>query len=179
MKRKKWLIPILTLVLLVQILAPVGLIVYHKNIDLNLHQKGEKYLFAIQIYYIGNGMVNYNFTDFHVGALGKSPAYFVIYTDENGVACLDKPIHEKPSEGTPYIRCTDTESFPYERTYETGDTDLMYVKTGGIFHSDENIDLVALKNWFLEVSVYKGNYAVLGIVDENGTPCEQALKELL
>lgn len=46
MKQKKWRIPILVLVLLVQLLAPVGLITYHRQLNRNIETKGEIYRIA-------------------------------------------------------------------------------------------------------------------------------------
>ncbi|MGN0568997.1 MAG: hypothetical protein ACI4N4_00655 [Candidatus Fimenecus sp.] len=187
MKQKKWLIPILALVLLVQILAPVGLILYHKNLNRDISEKGEIYRVAVSIESVYDGSVRYDFVDFYNPySVNNSTAYFVLETDDNGMTSLSESLYEKPNEDIPYIRCVNTDAFPYNRTYLIEDTNLYYA---GALIDISRTDLfapeliakqtVALQKWYLELSVYNGNFIVRGIFDENGTPCEQALKELL
>ena len=35
------------------------------------------------------------------------------------------------------------------------------------------------QNWYVELAVYRGGYTVLGIVNENGVPCEEILRQVL
>lgn len=186
MKQKKWLVPILVLVLLVQMLAPVGLILYHETLNRNIAEKGEIYRIAVSIDFISAGTVYYDLVDAHYGYSSASTTYFILYTDENGVTTLSDAFSEKPLDDEPYIRCVNPNEFPYRRAYETGITSLSYEER----HLDpQRTDLYApellerqaniTQNWYLELAVYQGGYAVRGIVNENGVPCEQILPQIL
>ncbi|MGN0572135.1 MAG: hypothetical protein ACI4K9_08145 [Candidatus Fimenecus sp.] len=188
MKQKKRLIPILVLVLLVQLLAPVGLIIYHNSLNRDIQTQGDIYRIEIEIHSINAGTVYYSPINFYIGYSEKpGTAYCTIHTNENGISGLDTPTAKKPSGDTPYIRCVNPNTFPYHCVYETGIQSLSY--------TDRKIDptrtdlyapsliaqqaAFAEKDWYLELAVYRGNYTVLGIVDENGVPCEQVLQQIL
>lgn len=178
MKQRKWLIPVLVLVLLVQMLAPVGLIGYQHKANRDLEQKGKIYRIPVSINSIYYGDIYYHIKDFHFKYPEKLPAYFILYTDVDGITYFNDLTYKKPSGDTPYIRFADTDLFPYSCMCQIEDTDLEYLRRYP--YSDENDDdLVYHQNWFLELTVYKGNYTIHGIVDDEGTPCEQLLSALL
>lgn len=178
MKQKKWLIPILVLVLLLQVLAPVGLIAYHNKVNRDLEQKGEIYRIPVSINSINYGDVYYRIKDFHFKYPEKLPAYFVLYTDVDGITYFNDLTYKKPSDDMPYIRFADTDLFPYSCMCQIEDTDLEYMRRYFYYDEDDN-DLVSKQNWYLELTVYKGHYTIHGIVDEDGMPCEQLLNALL
>lgn len=186
MKQKKWLIPILALVLLVQMLAPVGLILYHQNLNRNIAEKGEVYRIAVTIDLITEGVVYYNLVNTYYGYPHTSTTYFILNTDKNGVTTLSNPLSEKPLGDKPYIRCVNPNEFPYSCAYETGIESLSYTER---YLDPSRTDLYVpellerqaniTQNWYLELAVYQGGYAVRGIYDKDGVPCEQALRALL
>lgn len=187
MKQKKWRIPILVLVLLVQLLAPVGLITYHRQLNRNIETKGEIYRIAVSITRVCDGNLYYDLVDSFIMHYDTSTVYFILDTDENGITHLSNSLSEKPPADMPYIRCVNQNTFPFFCNYPIEDTSLDY---SGVKINLNRLDLyspeliaqqlaVAQKEWYLELSVYKGIYTVRGIFDENGVPCEEILRQVL
>lgn len=186
MKTKKLLTFLLALVLLVQLFAPVGLIVYHKTLNRDIETKGDIYRIAVIVDFITEGVVYYDLVNAYYGYPSASITYFILYPDENGITKLSNPFSEKPLDDKPYIRCVNPNGFPYRCAYDTGIETLSYNER---YLDPSRTDLYApellerqadiTQNWYVELAVYRGGYTVLGIVDENGVPCEEILQQVL
>lgn len=186
MKQKKWLIPILALVLLVQMLAPVGLILYHENLNRQIDAQGAQYRVAVIIDSVYEGTVQYSFTDTYLFYSGGGTTYIALDTDENGITQLRNCYDKQPPTDIPYIRCVNRNAFPYKRTVSIADKSIVYNSEPQIFiysaEKEKEMSIyraVSEHEWFLHISVYKGNCTVRGIYDKDGVPCEQALRALL
>ena len=186
MKQKKWLIPILSLVLLVQMLAPAGLILYHENLNRQIDSQGTQYRIPVLIDAVYEGTVQYSFVDTYLFYSGGGANYIALDTDGNGVTQLYNCYDEQPPTDIPYIRCVNRNAFPYKRTVSIADKSLVYSSEPRFFdYSAEKEQEMAIyravsyHEWFLHIAVYKGNCTVRGIYDKDGVPCEQALLALL
>lgn len=113
-----------------------------------------------------------------------------LYSDENGITKLSNPFSEKPLDDKPYIRCVNRNEFPYRCAYDTGIETLSYdawdynlqrtdLYTQALLEQQAAVSQAVAQNWYVELAVYRGGYTVLGIVNENGVPCEEILRQVL
>ncbi len=185
----------LIIVLLLQLSAPVGLIVYAKKSEKNMQENGALYKMEITILSIYEGVMRYDFTDIgtaatlyeHYFSPSNKRMYLLLETDENGQAFFRENTLEKPSGDIPYIQ-VDAERFNALTQYDVPETVPSYSQWRHITEANaylyeestiENWDPVAAQKWYLYLRVYNGRFTVEEITDAYGNPVETRLPELV
>ncbi len=182
MTKKKLLLPILWIVLFLQLLAPVGLILYQANLHKTLEEKGEIYRLNVQIYSIETGKVYYNLTDPlpYYDIMGTE--YIRILPAEDGYMRLHGISKQKPQDGSPYIRVRSDDDFPMNRSLDVENDTYQYINYWGnrmpeLFWDTSQYDLFADGQWYLEIKVYKGNCKVLGLFNQSRQSLDTVIAE--
>lgn len=168
MRKNKVLLPILILVFLLQLLAPIGLIAYQTVLEKNILQYGTDYKFKVDIHQIQDGTVQYRVQGFYY--FDSRTPYASIVTASDGFSELDYPGPATKPKDTPYLYIPSQKSFP-NAILEIGTTSkIRYINSYNIYNESffENATV------YVQVRVYQGHGTVLGLY-VNGTPLDDWL----
>lgn len=165
MVKKKITVPLLILVFLLQLCAPIGLIAYHTELEKNILQYGTDYNFKVYITAIRDHTVYYHPMDYYYR--NAHAPYIPIQMQSDGFATLGIPTADKPKD-TPYLYVNSNKNFPNRGLEAKTASDLQY--TSELYVGEEN-------TVYVRVRVYKGHSTVLGLY-VNGTPLDDWLSAL-
>lgn len=168
MRKKKVLLPILILVFLLQLLAPIGLITYQTALEKNILQHGTDYKFKVDIHQIQDGTVQYRLQGFYY--FDSRAPYASIVTASDGFSELYYPGTATKPKDMPYLYIPSQKSFPNPDLEISTASEIRYRNSYGRYTEwlFENETVYAL------VRVYQGHSTVLGLY-VNGTPLDDWL----
>lgn len=157
MRKNKVLLPILILVFLLQLLAPIGLISYQSKLEKNILQYGTDYKFRAQIHQIRDGTVQYRLEGFYY--FDSFTPYAPIRTSSDGISELYFPGTARKPKDEPYLYVPSQKSFP--------NSDLEIATAGTLQYSNsyylsEN-SLFENEPIYVSVRIYEGHATVLGL----------------
>ena len=154
---KKLMLPILIISIVVQLLVPVGMIVYGNKAEDDLQKYGKEFKIPVYIQSIYNGSVDVRFYVYDLYRIGH---YAVLEEDENGYANLGQVQDTKPKTSN-YI-------------YITSENKL---KLGEDFLIDADITAWRIReeSAYLVIKVYNGNFEIVELYMD-GIPAEEWFK---
>lgn len=193
MKNKK-LAVCLILVLVLQLLVPVGMIAFSTTSERDLQENGTVFKMEIRIESVYDGVLRFSFTDEnYFGFLAahldyskpNASVYMIMGTDAYGQGRFADCVLERPIDDLPYMR-VDAKKMEELSSYEVPETVPLYfqyseyaIRNWWNPDTAQKQDLVAEQKWYLHLLVYKGKFQVQGITDEYGNSAETQLPKLL
>ena len=150
---KKLMLPILIISIAIQLLVPVGMIVYGNKAEEDFLKHGKEFRIPVYIQSFYDGSVDVRFYDYNLYRIGT---YAVMEEDEEGFANLSTIVEAKPK--TPdYISVT------WENKEKLA---------GFTIDSDFSSSRVNEESAYLVIKVYNGDFEVVGLYMD-GIPAEE------
>lgn len=155
---KKLMLPILIISIVIQLLVPVGMIVYGNKAEDDWEKYGKEFKVKVYVQNINAGLIYYNFYDYYNWYdLGS---YATIKEDSEGYVNLFADVNESKPETSDYIRVTrDNKAklvdFPINVDYTSWKVD------------EESAYLI--------IKVYNGNFEIVNLYMD-GIPAEEWVK---
>ena len=154
---KKFMLPILIISIVIQILVPVGMIVYGNRVEDDLQLYGKDFKVKVYIQHIYDGLIDYKFYDYYNW---YNLGYYATIEEDDGYANLFAKVNESKPETDNYIRVT------LENKGKLADFPI---------DSDYTLWAVDEESAYLVIKVYKGNFEVVDLYIE-GIPAEEWVK---
>lgn len=150
---KKLMLPMLIISIVIQLLVPVGMIVYGNKAEEDLLKYGKEFKIPVYIQSIYNGSIDVRFYDYSLYRIGT---YAIMEEDEEGFANLSTIVEAKP-KSTDYICVT------WENKEKLADFSI---------NSDFDSSIVYEESSYLLIKVYNGDFEVIGLYMD-GIPAEE------
>lgn len=150
---KKLMLPMLIISIVIQLLVPVGMIVYGNKAEEDLLKYGKEFKIPVYIQSIYNGSIDVRFYDYSLYRIGT---YAIMEEDEEGFANLSTIVEAKP-ETSDYICVT------WENKEKLADFSI---------NSDFDSSIVYEESSYLLIKVYNGDFEVIGLYMD-GIPAEE------
>lgn len=193
MKNKKLAVGLI-LVLILQLLVPVGMIAFSTTSEKDLQENGTVFKMEIRIESVYDGVLRFSFTDENYSnflfahldySKPNASVYMIMGTDAYGQGRFANCVSERLGNDLPYMR-VDAKGMEELSSYEVPET-VPYYFCNALYYATQNSnsdtaqkqDSVAAQKWYLHLLIYKGKFQVQGITDEYGNPAETQLPKLL
>lgn len=170
MRKKKLWIVIFAIVLALQIATPVGMILWHTDLNRKILEEGTEYRLRAEISNVINNHIYYDLPDLdrYPLAYGENTPYYLLEPLDDGFTALVKT-YQNPEKDAEYI-LKSADPFPEYCNY-TCNTAQNYLTI-----ADER--LLQEEACTLTLCVYNHRYTVTGLYDSQGRPIEVLLEEL-
>lgn len=170
MRKKKLWIVVFAVIMALQIATPVGMILWHTDLNRKILEKGTEYRLRVEISNVVNNHIYYWVVDFerYPFAYGENTPYYLLEPLDDGFTGLRKT-YQKPEKDDEYILDT-ADSFPYGGNYVCDEAQ--------DYLTDDDEWLLREEACTLTIRVYRHRYTVTGLYDSQGRPIEVLLEEL-
>ena len=180
MRKHKLLLVIFAVVLALQIMTPIGMILWHTGLNKKILKEGKEYRFRAHIFEAYDGTVYYDLTDthepLHSYRESGTPRY-VLKPLDDGFTEIEV-VYKKPPKGQDYfLENANMESLV--GSYESDAT----AESPWSFsdYSDTREDYVKIlqeEECTLTMRVYRHRCTVTGLYDSKGRPIDEFLREV-
>lgn len=179
MRKQKLLLVIFAVVLALQIMTPIGMILWHTDLNKKILEEGKEYRFRARIHEAHDGTVYYDLTDMHEPLHNyreSSTPCYVLKPLDDGFTEIEV-VYQKPPKGQDYfLENANMESLA--GSYESDATAESPWSSSAYSTREDYVKILQEEECTLTMRVYRHRSTVTGLYDSKGRPIDEFLREV-